>query len=73
MRPITVGDRCEKCGIPLSDGVIYVTVKQRGRTVRRAESDVCIGCVGALVLDSPQFLRKLAELLVSNLEQEDPG
>jgi len=73
--PITVGDRCQRCGANFTTGITYVTLKQMGKTVRQASRDVCLGCFGVLVLDSPEFLRKMAELLLATAgeTEEDPS
>jgi len=74
-RPLIIGDVCQKCGIAFSSGVFYITIKQTGKTVRQASRDVCLGCFGAMFLDSPEFLKGMAKILLeaANKTEEDPG
>lgn len=61
---LTIGTKCKRCGCELKNGEYYLQVRQM-KNVAHAHSEVCISCLGALLLEDEEFLEALAQKLLS--------
>ena len=73
LHPSVMGFKCKRCGRPLQANAMYIVVKQSGRSAIK-QDDVCLECLGLLLLTSPTVVKALVDiLLIETKKVESPG
>jgi hypothetical protein len=68
---VSVGHRCKRCSRPLvGEDVYYVQIRQMIHPSRGVgQSDLCVGCLGQLLLQDEGFVEAFAERLIKYLDK----